>query len=422
MYFYSSASPDAPKLTNTYGNFNDIINYIIDGGSLYNIVKIEPNTDKTVKIYYDSTLTDCPWVEYQTIIVSNSTSSYNKEYFIEGINITDKYLIGYNSSIVFNTSAVELSTDTNIIKAKVRHSGITRVFGGKEGQRTVIKFDDSVQFRIDDRDFGPLLNPPITTNNSWNKTARVSMAETYDTLDYTAGRIWPYNYARPNENFLPHGNFIGQSHIFYNNIGGSTNNLTDTTNVGSNNQYKIWASNKCMYIQIYTSTAITSSVSRFYIIGNFDALDKTKKNGLIFSSRLNGENPYTQTGSYMRSSQINEAPSFLHTRLSSTSNLVIFNNTLDKEAECNIIGSFGLGSAAPSGAGMARPNLPDGGTYISDAILCTLSPDYMGKLYDVKWINCFFAENQGSVIAFGDDLYMIVLSNGAYSLIKLDKP
>lgn len=101
-------SSDAPKLTNTYGDFNNIINYIIDGGNLYNIVKIEPRSDKTVKIYFDETLLGCPWVEFQTITVTNSTT-YNLDFFIESINVIEKYMIGYNTSIIFSTSISVIS-------------------------------------------------------------------------------------------------------------------------------------------------------------------------------------------------------------------------------------------------------------------------------------------------------------------------
>lgn len=420
MYFYTSASPDAPQLTNSYGDFNKIVNYIIDGGNLFNLLKIEPNTDKTVKIYYDINLESCPWAEYQTIVVSNSTT-YNMSFFIESINIVDKYMICYNSNILFSASIIEQSTDINIIQAKTIASGISRIFGGVSSNRTVIKFDNSAQFRIDDRDFGPLLNPPITTNNSWSKTARVCMSESFDTLDYTANRIWPYSASRPNENFLPSGNYIGQSHIFYNATDTNTQYLTHASSTGSGSQYKVWASNKCMYIQLYTSTSIFSSNSRFYIIGDFDAIDKTKLNGLIQSTRLNGDQPYTYATTHMRSAVVNEAPSFLHTRSSSQSNLVAFNNSIDMATDCSIIGSFGPGSSAPSGAGLSRPNLMDGSTYTSDALLISSANDYVGKLYDIKWINSTFIETQGTVILIENDLYMIILSNGSYSLVKLDR-
>jgi len=422
MYFFSSASSDAPKLTNTYGDFNNIINYIIDGGNLYNIVKIEPRSDKTVKIYFDETLLGCPWVEFQTITVTNSTT-YNLDFFIESINVIEKYMIVYNASIIFSTSLLEQSTDTTIIQARMKPCGVTRIFGGIDAKRTIIKFTDTVQFRIDDRDFGPLLSTPIVTNNNWAKTARVSMSESYDTLDYTTGRIWPYNYTRPNENFLPAGNYIGQAHIFYNAIGGATQHLIEGVNNGAGGQYRVWASDKCIYIQLISSTSINGSQSRFYVIGGFDAVDKSKVNGLIISSRLNGDQPYTITGTYMRTSIANEAPSFLNTRSTAYSHCVVFNNSYDKEIDFYIMGSFALGGTAPSGnAGIPRPNLTDGGTYISDTIIYSSSSDYIGSLYDVKWINCSYVETAGTIAVFENTLYMNVFSNGSYSLIKLDRP
>ena len=68
MYFYTSISEDAPKLNNTWGDFNKVINYIVDGGTEYPVVKIEPHSDQKVKIFYDKLeLTKCPWALSQTV-------------------------------------------------------------------------------------------------------------------------------------------------------------------------------------------------------------------------------------------------------------------------------------------------------------------------------------------------------------------
>lgn len=422
MYLYTSDSPDAPKLTNTYGDFNAILNYIIDGGNLIDVVKIEPRTDKTVKIYYDEAQTSCPWARYQTITIVNS-DNYEMDFFIENIDLTDKYVIGYNSTIVFANSEIEQSTDINFIKAKTKASGITRIFGGTTAQRTVFKFRNSIQFRLDDRYWGALMTTPVALNNSWAKTARICMSESFETLDYTAYRLWPYNDVRPNENFVPSGNYIGQSHIFYNSTGADTKYITDTTNTGSGSAYKIWANNDCMYIQIFASTLTTATNSRFYMIGDFNCLYKDKPNGIIQSSRLGGENVYSGTSTYMRPSAVNEAPAILNTTSKSYSHITIFNNSQDEIADCYMYGGFGFGSTAPSGSGgLAVPNIINNGVYLSDVHLITTTNDFVGTLYGIKWINSTIPNiTQGTVTIYDNEAYMFISSHGAIGLIKLDR-
>lgn len=184
MYYFTSSSLDAPKLTNKYGDFNKLINYILDGGTTYNVVKIlaNPSQPNTVKVYIDPNIA-MPFVALQTIKINGSIKpEYNTQAFIESINSVEKYLVCYNTAFVDTIG----DDETANIKLKIRNAGFTRKFGGIAENRTVIKFQNGVEFRIDDRDWRPLVQPPVTvnaTNENWLKIARVSMSENYDSLD-----------------------------------------------------------------------------------------------------------------------------------------------------------------------------------------------------------------------------------------------
>ena len=54
MKFYSSYNPSAPQLTNTWGDFNKIINYIVDGLPAQNITSVEMNEPFKVIVTLDS--------------------------------------------------------------------------------------------------------------------------------------------------------------------------------------------------------------------------------------------------------------------------------------------------------------------------------------------------------------------------------
>lgn len=420
MYFYSSLSSDAPRLSNAWGDFNNLINYLIDGGNEYNILKIEPYADKAVKVYYDDTLTVCPWVQLQTIVLSGSTKNYNGDFFIDQINESDKYMICYRSNINFLLSEEEIS-DTNVIKARTKPCGARRLLGGIDEQRTVIKFDGSIEFRIDDRNFAALLTPVVTFNSGWCKPARLCMAESFDSLDFTTKRMWPYNSTRPNENFTPYGNYIGQSFIVYNDADSVTQYLTHTTGKGTC-AYKVYASNKCMYIQIFIGNSYNSYYSRFAVIGGYDALNKEVPNGLIQSQRHGGENPYTTTGSFMRSTQTAERTDFTYDITRSNMHVVIYDNTTGVAADALFYGGFGYGCTSPSGNGGLRlPNLADSNIYFSD-IQVIASSSYQGKLYDIKWVNSDYRPIANTTAIIDGELYTCNLSFDSSTFIKLDRP
>ncbi len=424
MYFYSSAASDSPVITNTYGDLNKVLNYIIDGGNEYSILKIEPSADKKVKIWYDPSLAQCPWILSQSITISSGSASYNNyKFFIEAINVADKYVICYNSKVT-QTSPIETAS----MKAKITPAGITKVFGGVDEKRTVFRFSgNSVEYRLDDRDFGPLLNPPITTPAHWTKVARVCMAEYFDTLDSTSTKQYPFNAARPTENFTPSGNYIGQAFLPYTIANLNKRYITDTsyTDVHSRYEYRIWASDKFILFQFMIYN-YNDNESKFFMLGNFDAIDKTKKNGLLMAQRPWGDNTYNSTnGSYLQTSQ-RQYSSFMDENEVTARHYTIFDNynSSSDSMWVNNNGEFYLGGWQPSGSGMTIPNNIDKGVYFSNVIIHG-SNQYFGNMYDCKWINTSYNNNRDTLAIIDEELYMFVKwmysNQSSQFFIKLDR-
>lgn len=418
MYFYSSLAGDTPKLSNVWGDFNKVINYIIDGGTLIDIVKIEPNNATTVKVYYDITKT-LPWTKNMTITISGSTS-YNGNLFIDSINDVDKYAICYSDSIAGIGSITEISNGTTVVlKAKTVACGATRLLGGISDNRTIIKFDDSVEFRIDDRDFGPLVNPVVTFNNGWTKCARVCMAENFETLDFTSKRHYPYNGSRPTESFAPTGKYIGQSIVPYNTPNGTAYIIHTTTKYSCG--WKIWASSKCMYIQIYAPST-NSYYSYFIVIGGFDTIDKTKPNGIMETWRPYNGTYDSTANSYFNLDTAGERGGLSYSPSNrSMINLQIYNNGSDADVSVLYYGSGGYGAAPPSAqGGFPAPNPVDGSLYFSDCQLAGSTGLY-GTLYDIKWVHNTVTLTADDILIIDNEYYMVIRSFDASIMVKLDR-
>ena len=54
-----------------------------------------------------------------------------------------------------------LNVNIDTLKFKIRPSGLIKRFGGITEQRTIFETRNGVQFRVDDRDYSPLVNPPV---------------------------------------------------------------------------------------------------------------------------------------------------------------------------------------------------------------------------------------------------------------------
>lgn len=422
MYFYSSLSADAPKLNNTWGDFNKLINYLIDGGSEYIINKIDPYDNKKIKVYYDATLDSSPWVSNQTIEITGSSKNYNKRYFIESIHDAEKFIICYNSEITLSTSTTEIG-DADTIKAAVIPCGATRIFGGVDDSRTVFKFSTGIEYRIDDRNFGSLLTPVVTFNTSWSKVARLCMAEKFDSLDYTTSKMWPYNNTRPNENFTPSGNYIGQCFMLYNEGSAVAEYITYTSNKSAN-AYKVFANDNAMYIHVFPNNSYNnSSNSYFYIMGNFNQIDNNRTNGLLQCLHHYGTNStYTQTTGVWNNST-SYLSGFTYSPNRNSICLNIWDDYTGNTRTAYFYGGFGFGSAPPSASGGLRnTNIPDSNIYFSDTQIIDTNNCYLGTLYDVKWINSAYRPTVDSLLLIDNELYISNNSHASTALFKLDRP
>lgn len=435
MYYYSSQSSDIPKLNNTYGDFNTLINYLIDGGNPYSVTKITPFKDKYVKIYFTGT---CPFDINQSITVSGSQYSYyNQNYLIDYIDNSNGFMNCYNSTIVGVTNDTDASSS---IKMRVTPCGLTRKFGGVSDKRTVIKTSDGMEFRIDDRDFGTLLNPTVTTDPNWLKVARVCMSSNFESLDFTSSRMYPYNASRPSENFSTYGNYIGQSFIAYNLAYNDKTSIVDTNSVLQNPPFRIWANSNMIYIQISNASGFNDVNSRSFMFGSFNRANKSIPNGV-----LNTYKPpfqvYNQTTQYYDYSNIYSASnyaSYVPTQyihpLTPVSNrniweFSVFDNSLGSPKNVYTQGAYSCGCNAPSGRSgvLQYPNTVNGDIVFSDTLLTDGSYVY-GTLYDIYWMNSGYSLDKDATIEINGNLYMSMRSDASISdnakftaLIKLDR-
>lgn len=433
MYFYTSDTPGAPQLNNTYGDFNKVINYILDGGVNNSVVSIEAIEPNKCKLFFSGAI---PFTQFQTFEVTGAVNSiYNTRYFVESINVPLKYIICYCETIGANTP---IDNSPNI-KARLFGCGMTKVFGGIENQRTVFKTENETYYRIDDRDFRPMVTPPVTinaTNNSWMKAARVCIADGFDSLDSTSHRMYPYNPTRPTENFNPTGKYIGQTFVIYNrgiiNISMSAPTTSTTKLTGQPAAYvgpmnwKVYADNRTLYIILYTTSDASASLNRqsmaVYVFGEFDGIKQDIKNSILY---CNKSETYNETydgniyGGLYSQGYNNTAPLFPSNAVNGNVRpcSIIFSDTNYNTVETTFIGGSGLSPTNSGSGGLLYPNPLDGGLYISD-VLVKNSNIYFGKCNGIKFINNFIGNS--SVVASEKiiDGSMIKIDNKFYILQK----
>ena len=431
MYLYSSRSADSPKLNNTWGDFNKLINYIIDGGTARPFISIESTDINKVKIYFAESI--CPYILYQTILIENATNVlYNGQYFIEEINVVNKYMICYNKQL---TSLLALESNTTITM-RIKPSGLTRVYGGVADNRTVFRTASGMHYRIDDRNYAPLMSPAVTFNNNWLKICRVSMAKNYTSLDSTDDRIYPYNTDRPGENFAPHGQYIGQAYFIYNELyidASSSSYYYPTSTISTRSQvdYTIYANESVIYIYIiFDGNRVSTSynqyeVTRCYIMGDYTPIAEGYQPSLLMAHSFgnypyNAQNSYTQTYNYSN----NSLPSFPHSTTMSNGHQVLYDNLLNTASTCSFVGEFGIGNTGGSGSGgVAYLNRTNNLFYISDTLVLN-GAHLFGKLIGVKWVNTSivgsFVKNSetirnGSLVKINNKYYIAQKAASGYS-------
>lgn len=405
MYFYTNASPDAPKLNNVWGDFNAVINYIIDGGKQYKTVKIEPVIGKegTINVYFEAGK-DLNFMQYQTIVITGSpiTAYNNKPLFIESVNTSLNYYVCTNSTLS-NSLGVD---DTANIKHGIYHSGIERKFGGVADKRTVIRFKKGMEYRIDDRDWRPLVTPPVTvnaTNENWLKFTRISMSSNYDGLDSSSGRMYPFDNTRPTLNFNPIGKYIGtQSYILWNDVS-SLYYPIQSSSAKREVHYKIFADSESIVIILQQSS--NDNNKYVYSFGEFEQLNPNYKNGFLFckadttkgystydSSSFPTIYPYEPASNYLftQDSSENLPEGLFQTSITS----LLYDGGNGTHVSMVRRPEFSM-SADASGldnsTALRNTNFINGGTYFSDVIVHGTGRAgdkiLFGKLKNFKWAN-----------------------------------
>lgn len=453
MYLYTSRSSESPKLNNAWGDFNKVINYVLDGGALQSVKSIESIGNNKCKISFETSI---PFVQFQTIDISGATNTlYNTRLFIESIDIGSLSLTCYSKTL----TDIIAKEETANIKAKVIACGMQKLFGGVAEERTIFKTTNGICYRIDDRDFRPLVNPPATinsTSNNWQKVARVCMAENFDSLDSSSSRLFPYSNLRPTENFTPTGKYIGQAFISYNRGYISTSANTDyitLNNMGSYPrtpmEYNIYANEKCIYIYLYVkATSYDYYSSASYAFGEYENFNSNAKSGLFVSNSFQTSNDVYDTTSKHCSlssdSSENLNPIFPYTTYNNSlaSTGVIYDNLKGIHAPIVFRKEVGLGGTYSGRDGIDYPNEYNNGIYISDYFVISSSGSSVyGKLIDIKYIANSVVFNSldnsetiknGSLLVIENNYYIAQKiansrNNGNYDtnaslvLIKLDR-
>ncbi len=397
MYLYTSRSSDSPKLNNTWGDFNKVINYVLDGGALQTVKSIEAIGSNKCKISFTTSI---PFVQFQTIDITGATNTaYNTRLFVENIDIGTLTLTCYSKTLPDAISKEETAN----IKAKVIACGMQKVFGGVAEERTIFKTTNGICYRIDDRDFRPLVNPPVvpaTANNSWQKVARVCMAENFDSLDSSTSRLFPYSNLRPTENFNPVDKYIGQTFISYNR---SYNDYSssDTSDYITYNQsiargsleWNIFSNDEIMYVFLTGTGTGSYQCTASYVFGEFNIINNNMKNGMLICNKMiqynetyDSTNWSTAMGSTNGSNRNPIFPSpYTNSLNGASSTAVIYDNLKNSYADISCVSEFNSSSIYSGNGGIKYPNELDNGFYICDVIIRGDS-NYYGKLKNIKYI------------------------------------
>lgn len=441
MYFYTSGSADAPKINNNFGDMNAIFNYIIDGGSQYDVTRIEPLADNRFKVYYTNTNA---FTLYQTVKISGSAiAEYNSNtWFIEEVNTESKYYVCYNKNAKIESGIA----DTVGMKVGIRHSGIQRKFGGVDDFRTVMKFSEGIEVRIDDRDWRKQTNPIVADNattNNYFKIARLSMSSNYSSLDSNTAPVFPYNSQFPELTYKPVDKKIGTaSFIQYTRIEEIYYPI-QTTSEPAPVAWSIFATDKSMILILQN----TSSVGWKYLyhFGGFDRENTNIANGYLFShcdSSGNGTINWDTSSfpsHYAYGAGRNLLNSSLRSELENRSSVcsVVYDNGQGVSIGANRFAEFGMAptnSGYSDGRSLKNTNGPNGGTYFCDALIVGSESagtyTYYGKIYDVKWVctNMRGFTSEGKIFVIDGEYYYSYIHNmvaatgsETVNLIKLDR-
>jgi len=424
MYLYTSASNEAPKIKNTYGDLNKVINYILDGGVQHSVTRIENYSESkahTIKIYYAGDT--CPYAQFQTINITGATyPEYNKRFFIEVINTVEKYIICYRSDLASNIP----NDDSPSIKMKIHNAGFTRKHGGISDNITVIKFVGGMEYRIDDRDIRDLANPPIvkdSQNETWFKVARVTMSGNFDSLYSSLERTYPQTPKQPDQVFNMVNNNFCPAFIRYS----ISNNyyLTQTIdlNLVRETTYKILADETCMYI-LLNSPVDGEGYKYVYALGGFETLNPEIKNGILFAGGYYGKSEsynFQSSSAYSSSSMVRPYGNYSNILFKNDdisqdyneiyTHNIIYNNGNEQPDYMRRMPELSFSPYLSGIDGLSFPNPVNNALYFCDVIIVSgkdaYARKYYGKMHNLKWAcnSMGLGNNDGLIYEIDGDKY-----------------
>lgn len=379
MFYYTSQNPSAPQLSNRWGDLNRVINYVLDGGSSFPIDRIEWYKEQYIKIYYTG---EQPIYNFETFVINGSGDYDNKKFLATSVNIVEKYIVAKNTTVP-SVSFVDINNSG--MTAKIIGCGAKRKHGGVDDKRTVIRFGEKFDIRIDDRDIGDLFIPKIVWGNNSCKFIRICGSPNFETLDYTTERQIPFNSEMPNLNFQPTNNYVSENIFVYNAQRYYSHLVSNELN--NSPTWRIWANDKAMYIHLQTD--VCTFVCGF---GVYDCYNKEIDNGFIYSTKTN----HRYNEGSMNSDYVNTRGSFgsdYSSRHNDGSNnhinhALIYDDSTDNSVFYRQYSEFGLYSSMSGNGGIIINNMSNNSIFHSDIILSNASRNqYYGKYYGLRWVN-----------------------------------
>ena len=431
MYLFGSDSSDAPKLNNTWGDFNKLINYAIDGsgGQTYDIASFAYYEDNKAKIKFKDNAT--PFLKYQTIILKSD--SYEMNFFIDKIDVDNTYIV-YNKDV---SNTILNSYGANI-KARFVKSGLTRVFGGISDNRTVFKLSKGLHIRVDDIDYSdktifPQSTATLPTNGRYAKVARVCVSDSFTSLDSSTGRMYPYNENRSNENFAPDGDYVGQQFVCYNYrmVPNQSDYYMQSAYMHNDSndylynracRYKCYVSKNGIILLLLPDKSANVQSTVCYIFTEYDDFSSNQINGYIqclktddFNMKYSDNirfNPFTNDNTYgLKTPFPSNISTNNHPRLAK----YIYNGGSNNTVIVYQVSSMSP-SSSESGVGPLKyPNPINNKVYISD-IMLTDGANLYGKYYDLKWVN--HNVNNNSIIGTAMDTGKIIKYESDYYIVE----
>ena len=379
MFYYTSQNPSAPQLSNRWGDLNRVINYVLDGGSSFPIDRIEWYKEQYIKVYYTG---EQPIYNFETFVISGSVDYDNKKFLATSVNIVEKYIIARNTSVP-NISFVDIN---NVgMTAKIVGCGAKRKHGGISYNRTVIRFGEKFDIRIDDRNIGDLFVPAITWGNNSYKFIRICGSPNFETLDYTTKRQIPFNSELPNLNFQPTNNYVSEN-IFAYNARGYYLHLAGSSELENSPTWRIWSNDKAMYIHLQTSGC--TFVCGF---GLYDCYNKEIDNGFIYSTKTNHRYNEGNIDSIYVNTRGSFGADYSSRHYDSSNNHInhalIYDNGTGFPEYYRQYGEFGLYQSLSGNGGVLINNMSNNTIFHSDIIISNASRNqYFGKYYDLRWV------------------------------------